>query len=1031
VIRLFADHPTAAFLLALACLAIGLLALPGLQRDTFPDFRADRIEVRVVYPGAAANEVETTICLPVEDALEATAGVNELACTARENVAIATVEVERSADTARTITDIKTEIDAIDTFPEEVETPVVRELEIRERVISIAVTGVAAETALRSLAEDLKTRLSRLPLVAEVEVTGFSERQYEIALEEQPMRALDLSASDVAAIIERQSLDLPSGTIATRDREILVRFVDQRRTIEGLANLIVREEPGGGSILLGDIATISERFTEEEDRLTFNGERAARLDVMRTKDVDALRVLDAVEAFVAEERAALPQGIELVLTNDVTTLIADRLRLLLENAAMGFGLVFLVLWAFFSIRFSLAVALALPLSFLVSLFAMQLLGLKIDMLSMVGLLISIGLVIDSAIVITENVASHINRGEPRLEATVAGVREVAAGVVSSFLTSIAVFGPLAFLAGDIGMVLRVIPIVLIITLAASLVVSFLILPRLVGLAVTGRSAGRLRRALDNGFEQLRDRVVAGLVDLSVRFRYLTLGLVSLLMAASLAMLVGGVLKFQAFPDIEGDVAEARLMMTQGTPLARTEATVRRLLEGLEAAEAELAPEGGLVENVAVQWSANRDFQDRGPHLATVTADLKGTEERDVHLETFLAAWREATGTLPDIVALSFTEPALGPAGRPIELRLQGEELDDLEAASSALMAELDRYAGVADIARDLHPGKPELRVRLRDGAGRLGIDAETIAGQLRTALEGRTVDEFHRRGEQVVIDVRHNEVWRESLRQIDDFVVVTTEGRQVPLDVVAEVAEGRGQALIPRIDGRRTVTVQADVDTDIANTNEILGDLEASFFPGLPGRFDGVRAELEGQAAAQAETAGSLRRGLLLGLLGMFVILSFQFKSYIEPLIVMVAIPLALIGVVGGHWLLGLELSMPSMVGFASLAGIVVNNSILLVIFIKLRQARGEPIAASAKAASLDRFRPIFMTSSTTIAGLVPLLFETSTQAQVLVPLVASLAFGLFSATVLILFLIPALYVILDDLRPAARPASAAAGAPR
>ena len=1021
MIRLFAGHPTAAALLALAFAVLGLVALPGVQRDTFPDFRADRVQVSIVYPGAAAEEVEESLCLAIEDALDGLVGIDEASCIARANQATAEIELVYGHDVGQFLIELKTEIDAIDTFPPEIEQPIVRQLDVNEPVVSLAVSGSMSATDLRNLAEDLKGRLLRIPGVAEVVIGGFSQRQLEVSLDDARLRALGLSAAAVATAIEQQSLDLPVGTLETAERDIRVRFTDRRRTVRELERLVLRDEPSLGTVRLADVARISESFIDAEMQTLVDGERAAVLAIRRSAEADALRVFAAIEAFVEEERGRLPASVAFTFTDDITSLIADRLEMLLVNAGQGFVLALLTLWAFFSIRFSLLVAAALPLSLLAAIFVLDALGYTIDMMSMVGLLISLGLLIDSSIVINENIARHAERGLDAVEAAERGVREVSGAVLASFLTSIAIFAPTAFLEGNIGRILLVVPVVLIIALATSLVVSFLVLPFFTARALVNVEPHRLRRRLDEAFERFRERRVGALVGLAISWRYLTLGLTGFLFLASLALVVGGQLRFQAFPEIEGDMVEARLMMVAGTPFERTVAVVDQLVEALERVGDRFSPAGPedepLLETVTVEFARNPSFADQGPHLATVRGDLLTSERRDVRVDEVLAAWRQELEPFTDVVSLSFEEREIGPAGRDIEVRLAGESLGELRAAGEALRGFLQRYDGVSNITTDIHPGAPEIHLRLADGAGRLGLDAATIATQLRSAIQGITADEIPIGRETVRIEVRHGEAWRSSLGRFDDFVLTLDDGRQVPLLAVADVDWARGVAVIPRIDGRRVLTLTADVERERANANALQAAIDTDFASQLAADHPTVTMRFAGQAEEQAETGASVLQAFVIGLLGMFIVLSFHFRSLVEPLIVMLAIPLALTGVIWGHLLMGLDLSMPSIIGFVSLAGIVVNNSILLVAFIDQHREAERPIAEAARRASLDRFRPIVMTTATTVAGLVPLLFETSVQAQVLIPLVTSLAFGLTSATLLVLFLVPAVYVILDDLR--------------
>lgn len=1019
MIRYFAAHPTAANLLMVMLFVAGAIALPSLQRETMPDFSTDSVEVRVIYPGAAAESVEEAICQRIEDAVDGVTEVDEVRCDAREGIGSATIDMLEGGNLDRFLAEVKTEIEAIDDFPENTEKPVIRQLNRTDRVISIAVTGPMAEPDLKVYAEELKDRLTRLSEISQVELRGFSDRQIRVALDSLALRQLGLSVVDVAGIIDRQSIDLPAGSIETGERDVLVRFADERRSPQAFEDLIIRGGESGAEVRLGEIARITDQFELDEERVLFNGQRAVLLQISKTKAQDTLTVKNAVEDFIEDERQRAPPSVTFALTRDIASIVQDRLQMLIRNGGQGLLLVFLVMWLFFSFRYSFWVAMALPASFFGTLFVMTLLGMSINMLTMVALLIAIGVIMDDSIVIAENIASHVRQGKSPLDAAVEGTRQVSVAVISSFLTSVCVFLPLAFLEGDLGKVLEVVPIVLIVTLSVSLVEAFLILPHHMAHAVDRERSGGFRQRFDDGFERLRESVLGRIVDKAVDWRYLTIGLVVAAFLVSLSMIAGGVLKFRAFPDLDGDVIEARILLPQGTPLARTEEVIGLVSAALkrvdQAFSARLGGGQNLIRNLLVQHNVNSDAFESGPHVATVTADLLSGEARNMRIDDILSRWRAEAGKIPDVIALTFKEPQIGPAGAAIDVRLQGDDLDRLKSAALELQAWLGRYAGVVDLNDDLRPGKPEIRLRLGEGAVRLGLDATAIAAQLRAAYHGSTAAEIQVGPESFEIDVQLSRGDQNSLADLEYFTVTLPDGGQVPLLEVARMEFGRGVARIARIDGRRTVTLRGDVDPLAGNTNEILADTKARFLPQLQERYPGVIVSLEGESAEQSKTQGSILRGFLLGLLGVFILLSFQFKDYFEPIIVMLAIPFALIGVIWGHLLMGLELSMPSMIGYASLAGIVVNDSILLVTFIKIRSQEGIEVDKAAQLASRARFRPVLLTSLTTIAGLLPLLFEQSLQAQILVPLVTSLAFGLIASTVLVLIVIPALYAILHD----------------
>lgn len=1003
---------------------LGLSSLPDLQRETFPDFESQRIQVTVAYPGASAEEVEEAICLRLEEAIDTINEVEEIRCESRESLAQATVELEDGGEMARFLDDIKTEVEAINNFPEQIERPVITELNRSDNVVAIAVTGPLSDSHLKAYAENIKEQLKRLPEVSQVQIKGFSDHELSIEISSHRLRQYGLSVSDVANAIAKQGIDLPVGSLESIDREWLLRFTDQRRTPEELADLVVVSANSGAEVRLGELAHIQDHFEDQEEKVLFNGKRAALLQISKTKQQDTLVVMDAVRDFVEMQlQPTAPPDVAFVMSRDRSSIVKDRLSLLLRNGAQGLVLVFLTMWLFFQGRFAFWVAMGLPVSFLGALFLMGLFGLTINMITMVALLIAIGLLMDDAIVIAENIATRLRKGADPYTAAAEGTKQVGPGVISSFLTTVSVFGPLAFLSGHLGKVLQFIPMVLLLVLAVSLIEAFLILPHHLAhsLEKGQKKEGRFRHAFDEKLIQFRDFTVGRLVDTAIHYRYWFIGIVFGLFFISIGTLVGGMLKFQSFPNIEGDVIEARLLMPQGTPLVQTEAVVKRIMAAADEMNqhfsAQQPPKRSLIRNSQVRFNSNADAGESGPHLATVTLDLLTAEERIGHLDDYLQFWRNRVGAIPGVVALNFKDPVLGPGGIPLELRLFGSDLDQLKAASLELQSWFAGYKGVFDISDNLRPGKPELRMRLRDGALALGLDASTIAQQLRSAFHGTTAKEIQVGSESFEINARLRNADRTSLADLESFRITTQNGDQIPLSALVHIEQARGFSRIQRIDGIRTVTISGDLDARIANAQEVIRHTKSEFLPTLKERFPSVSIGIEGQSAETAKTGQSMLRSFSIGLIGIFILLSFQFRSYSEPLIVMAIIPLSLIGVLWGHLLMGLNFTMPSIIGFTSLAGIVVNDSILLVTFLKLRLAEGNDTVTAAKMASRDRFRAVMLTSITTIAGLIPLLLEKSLQAQILIPLVTSIIFGLLTTTVLVLFVVPALFSILADIK--------------
>ncbi|WP_101065772.1 efflux RND transporter permease subunit [Roseovarius salinarum] len=1022
MIRWFAGHPTAANLLLVLILAAGAVAAPTLKRETFPDFRAVEAEITVVYRGASAGEVEDAVCRRIWDAVESVENLDELSCVAQENNARAVATMEAGGSSARFVNDLRTEVTAVDDFPEAADPPVVRELNRTDVVTSVAVAGDLPPAHLERYAAGLQDRLSALPDVARVTLSGFGERQFRITVPRAVLDEHGLTASGLAATIGAQSVDRPLGSLETKRQTLGLRLTDERRSVAGLADITVLSRPNGAELTLGRIARIEEAYSPSEERAFLDGQRAVFLQVDKALDADALDVFDSVRAVVDRERTALPDTLRVEIVQDMTSIVRDRLTMLVENGVMGLVLVIAVMSLFFRPAFAIWAAVGLPVAFLGAFVGMAALGLSINMITLVALLMAIGIVMDDSIVISDSIAQASARGATRIEAAVAGTRQVLPGVLSSFATTMAIFGPLSFLSGELGAVLEVLPMVLIAALAASLAEAFWVLPHHLGhgLKATETPPRRWRAAFDRGFDRLRERGVGRMADFAIGWRYLVTGMTLAALIATVGLVRAGYLQREAIPAIDGDVLEARILMPQGTPLERTAQVADRVTAALDRLDAQLSPDqpGGsaLVRTVQTRFNRNATAGEQGPHVATVSVDLLGAGTRTVTLDEVTALWRDEIGAVPGAVSVTLTEPGMGPQGLAVEIRLSAPELDALRGAGDRLVAELRTYAGVFNAMHDLRPGRPELRLHLAEGATALGLTAQDVATQIGAAFLGNIITTVQSGDIAHEIELEQAAGDRDARDDLRDFTLRLPDGGQVPLTTVARLEEARGWGRITHVDGTRTLTVQADVDTRAGNADAIVSQVSAEFLPRLADSVPDLDMEVAGQSANSAETMASVLRGFLMGLVGIYLVLSLQFRSYVEPVIVMMTIPLAFIGVALGHLAMGYDISMPSIVGAASLAGIVVNNAILLVQVIDRHASAGMELERAAGAASRERFRPILLSVATTIMGLLPLLAETSTQAQVLKPLVISVVFGLLSATVLVLLVLPAFYAILGDL---------------
>ena len=1020
MIRYFTLHPTASNLLMLLLMFAGFITLPNIKRETLPEIKAYEMEVKVFYPGATPQEVELKICRPLEDVFEGISFVEEIRCESRQSLAIAVVAMLEQGDFRQFIDDIQSAVDEIDSFPDETEEPIIREIGRTQEVVTVALTADLKRQELKDLAEDIKQRLLRDPGIPLVEIEGFSERQFQIQVSQASLRQYGLSIEDIASRVGRQDLDLPAGDIKTKTRDYQIRFNDEQRSPRDLEELIIAKGESGTEIRLGDIANVLDQFEADEDKVIFNGKPAAFFKIRKNSRDDSLRILDAVERFIETERKHLPDQVGFYLTQDFTSIIKDRIQLLISNAWQGLILVFGVMWLFFGTRYAFWVIMGLPVSFLASAFLLAQWGISINLLSMVALLLALGILMDDAIVISESIGHHISLGKSPVQAAIDGTNEVARGVLSSFITTVCIFIGLLYLSGNIGQMLKTIPAVLLSVITVSLLEAFLILPH--------HLQHSLHKAKDKPVEIIRQRFARGFdrfhlrvdqwVVLLIRYRYAFIGSVIGLFILSVSLLAAGVVKFSAFPDVEGDILQARVLMPVGTSLAQTEQMVDKITNSLEQVNQAYQQEYDepIVQAVTVSYGMNADAFEGGAHLATVSTDLLTGELRQQTLNQIATQWRTAVGDNPQALNVSITEPMIGPAGRAIYIRLQGDDLQQLSSASQQLQNWLRGYPGVSNVMDDLRPGKPEFTLHLKPGAYALGLDAQTIAAQLRGAYQGTELLETTVGLETYEVVVILADESRDELADFDNFPVIHPKtGQTVPLSSVADIVATRSFSRINRINAQRTVTVYGDIDAEINNTRAVFSDLENQYLIDFKQRFPEIKISFEGEIKEGSLTRNSMRNSMLIGLVGVFVLLSLQFRSYVEPVLVMVNIPLAMIGVIWGHIIMGQDITMPSLLGFVSLAGIVVNDSILLVEFVKRHNRDGlKPHDAAAKA-SHDRFRAVLLTSLTTIAGLTPLLFEQSVQAQILIPLATSIIFGIASSTFFVLFVIPCLYTILED----------------
>lgn len=1025
MISYFIKHPTAGNILMMAIIAIGLASLAHLNKESFPLLKPSKVQLTMAYPGANPADVEDAICNRLEDATDGISFLKEQVCDARDNMAIFTLEMQEAGDINDFYDDIKAAVDGVPDFPAETEDPIIKQLGRVSPVANVAVTSKNLTTSeLKALTEEYRNKLLVTPKIPIVKVSGFSTHQLQVLIHPDTQLKYKLSVQDIANLIAAQAIELPAGTLEGNETSYQIRFDNVRKTAEELADLVILHSPNGGEIKLGDIARIEDKFEKREERIELDDIPAGLLMVSKNTTDDTLKVFDAIQAFVDAENKILPEGTRLTITQDSASLVRDRLKLLLKNGWQGLLLATLALLMFFNWRYSFWVALGLPISFLGGLAMMSAMGVSINMISMIALLMAIGILMDDAIVLSESIAHEYKKGKSPVDATVDGTKRVLTGVFASFLTSAFLFGSLLMMKGDMGQILGVLPVVLLSVLTISLLEAFLILPHHLMHSLEHslqkphhKEPPKIRQKFEAGFERLREGV-GKLADIAIDFRYITVGVALAMLVFSIGLIATGTVKFKAFPNLEGNTVDARILLTQGTPLEETEKVMDTILTALDKTVETLNKNESepLVKHVQLTYGVHADAPENGTHLATLSLDLLSTEERNTKMAEFTSLWRKNSGDLPSVVSVQFREPKLGPAGRAIEIRLAGDNLDKLSKASWELQNWLRGYEGVSNLLDDLRPGKPQYTVQLKHGALAAGVDSRSISSQLRSAYQGAKISDIYKGREAYEIIAKLDSHASEEVSDFDSLRVFSKQGEPIPLSSVATITEKRDFARIGHINHKRTITIFGDVDADLANTSEIIAATEKDFLQGLKERYPEITFSLKGEVESGTETKMSILTGFGLGALGVFLLLSLIFRNYREPALVMLNIPLALIGAIWGHLIMGLDFTLPSMIGFVSLAGIVVNDSILLVVFIKHHVEEGMVLHDAAKQAVRDRFRAIFLTSVTTIAGMTPLLFETSTQALILVPLVTSIVFGMLTSTLLIMLVLPSVYAIMEDI---------------
>ncbi len=1007
-----AGNSVVANLLMAVFLIGGLIVGLQIKQEVFPEFTLDSVEISIAYPGASPEEVESGIVQAVEEAIQGLEGVDEISATATEGNASITVEAIEGADITRLWQEIKSEVDRIDTFPDEAEEPQIAIASRKHGVMTLALHGDVDELVLRSVADQVRDELLLDAHITQVALTGVKDYEIQVEIPQATLRRYGMTLEEVATAIAKASVDLGGGSLKTSGGDILVRVKDRRDFARQYAQLPLMTLEDGSRILLGDVAAVREGFEDTHTWAAFNGDPAVMIDIYRVGDQTPTEVADAGKAVLERMNQTLPQGLELTVLNDSSEIFTQRAELLLKNAYLGLILVFIFLALFLETRLAFWVSLGIPISFMGSFIFLSAMDFSINMISMFAFIVTLGIVVDDAVVVGENIYHCRRKGLPMLKAAVAGTREVAMPVIFSVLTNLVAFLPLMFIPGFMGKIFKIIPLVVAAVFGVSLIESLFILPAHLSRHRDRRSAvwplnylEKWQARFSLAFEAFIRNRYGVFLGYMLKRRYTVLAFGVALLLGLGGYVASGRMGLEMFPRVESDFAYCSASLPYGAAAARLEAVEKRLVD---AARTVIRENGGTQLAKGVFSTVN-------DNTVTVRLFLTAADQRPLPTSRVTDLWRGFTGTISGLETITFESNMGGPGGgKNLTVMLSHRDKDELEKAGEGLAVQLAQFSIVHDIDDGSARGKRQFDIQLGPLGERMGLTSRAVALQVRHAFQGAEALRQQRGRNEVTVRVSLPENERISEATLENLILQSPEGEVFLRDAV-QMISGRAYTAIERTDGRRNILVTANVSPPSQSEN-ILRALRQEILPALISSHPGLSYSFEGHQAEIRESLSSLFTGLALALFGIYALLAVPFKSYIQPLIIMFSIPFGMIGAIFGHLLMGYSLSVISLFGVVALSGVVVNDSLVLIDLTNRTIRTGVPPAQAVHAAGIQRFRPIILTTLTTFGGLMPMILETSIQARMMIPMAISLGFGVLFATLIILVMVPALFLVLDDL---------------
>lgn len=1026
LIAWFARNSVAANLLMVFIIAWGLSALSSrIPLEVFPSFELDNINVSVPFRGATPIEVEQGVTIKIEEAIQDVDGIKSITSVANEGLGSVFVEVSNGYDTGKLRDEVEQRIDGINTFSEEVGTPKISVPQANQEVISVVVAGNLPEKELRELASRVRDDLEALPDVSSVSMSG--ARQFEMAIEisQSALDRYGLTLAAVAQAVESSSIDLATGAINTGSGEVLLRTQGQAYDAKDFASIVVMAKADGTRVMLEDIATINDGFEESQLAQTFNGQSSIEIDVYRTGLQSAITVADSVKEYLIQAQTSMPYGVTLGYWRDWSRTVRARLDTLTSSALQGGLLVILLLSLFLRFWVAAWVFVGVPVSILGGIALMPFLGVSLNLLSLFAFILVLGIVVDDAIVTGENIYTHMRRKKDPVQAAIDGANEVAVPVTFGVLTTVAAFTPLLMIEGARGQVFAQIPLVVIPVLLFSIIESKFVLPSHMShlnfhKASKPNPLARFQHRVADSFEWFIENRYQPALAAALRNRYLVLSVFAGGAFIVFTLVSTGHVRFVFFPRVQAETARATLEMPAGTPFEVTSQHIDRMTKAVEQLQARYVdPDTNESVIESILSTTGSSGGQTGNHLGRVMFEIVPPEERTLSISSqeLVTQWRRSIGEIPGARNISY-RAEIGRGGSPVDIEIAGFDFVEMEELAARFKQELAQYPGVADVSDTFEGGKEEIQLSLQPAATQMGLTLADLAQQVRMAYLGTEVQSLQRNRDEVKVYIRYPQEERASLAQLERMSIRTPDGESVPLASVAKLEMGRGYAQIRRVDRRRTVNVRADVDKQSANIEGIKDELSL-LAQDLEQQYPDIRISLEGEAREQRESFASLRVGLIFVLLVIYTLLAIPFRSYVQPLLVMIVIPFGVVGGVIGHLIMGMSLSIMSYMGMLALCGVVVNDSLVLVDWVNRQRRQGVALFDAVRSAGVARFRAVILTSLTTFFGLLPLIFESSTQAQFLIPMAVSLGYGILFATLVTLVLIPVNYLVLEDIRSA------------